>query len=281
VLSLGGENRGHEPSAVPEVRRTRLAARLRTAELWPGASVLSSGETLKAFGLSSRQVSNPRLLGLFPSAGLGKPFTWKQPPMTTTTKSPGEAQDAPLYVPTGLTPDELFEALGKLRREAQDEIERLIDLLDLTDPFFDEREKQIDDEPIDGDDDSEDTLGSVDHANQTRWASGDAGSREGDGCADDREGDELQHGGDEHDGAEPGEDSEPSLGWTEAHAQGVGQLGGWDDSRRRAIDGHGGRAGPATGNSTPTPPTRMAGTSILSACSARAGSATCRTGNAS
>jgi hypothetical protein len=32
------------------------------------------------------------------------------------------------------------------------------------------------------------------------------------GC-DDREGDELQHGGDEHDGAEPDADGEASLGW--------------------------------------------------------------------
>jgi hypothetical protein len=30
---------------------------------------------------------------------------------------------------------------------------------------------------------------------------------------DDREGDELQHGGDEHDGAEPDHEGEPSLGW--------------------------------------------------------------------
>ena len=29
----------------------------------------------------------------------------------------------------------------------------------------------------------------------------------------------MQHGGDEHDGAEPDED-EPSLGWTEAYTQG-------------------------------------------------------------
>jgi hypothetical protein len=34
-----------------------------------------------------------------------------------------------------------------------------------------------------------------------------------DGDAD-REGDELQHGGDEHDGTEPDFDGEPSLGWT-------------------------------------------------------------------
>jgi hypothetical protein len=103
----------------------------------------------------------------------------------------------------------------------------LPDLLDRTDAFYDEREHQVDDDPIDGDDDSEDSLASVDgiNGNQTRWAAGDAGDREGDGCADDREGDELQHGGEEHDGAEPGEDGEPLLGWTEASAQGQGHAG--------------------------------------------------------
>jgi hypothetical protein len=41
-----------------------------------------------------------------------------------------------------------------------------------------------------------------------------ATSAKGDGCADDREGDELQHGADEHDGCEPDVDGEPNLGWT-------------------------------------------------------------------
>ena len=117
------------------------------------------------------------------------------------------------------------QSLAELRQEAEDAVDHLIDLLNRTDPYFDEREQQIDDEPIDGDDDSEDTLGSIDVANQTRWASGDAGDREGDGCADDREGDELQHGGDEHDGAEPDVEGEPLLGWTEASAQGLGHPG--------------------------------------------------------
>ena len=34
------------------------------------------------------------------------------------------------------------------------------------------------------------------------------------GNTDDRKGDELQHGGHEHDGTEPCQDGEPSLGWT-------------------------------------------------------------------
>jgi hypothetical protein len=69
-----------------------------------------------------------------------------------------------------------------VRREAEAAIEQLLDLLDRTDQFHDEREHQIDDDPIDGDDDSEESLGSVDgNGNQTRWAAGQAGDREGDG----------------------------------------------------------------------------------------------------
>jgi len=115
-----------------------------------------------------------------------------------------------LYFPTDISPEDLLDALERIRRQAKNEINRLIDLLDRTDAFYDEREGQVDDEPIDGDADSEESLGSIDAVDQTRWASGEAGDREGDGCADDREGDELQHGGD---GAI--EDNEPSLGWTE------------------------------------------------------------------
>jgi hypothetical protein len=126
-----------------------------------------------------------------------------------TSEAPGSLADA-LYFPTDITPEELFQEIGRIRREARDAIKQMIDLLDRTDAFYDEREQQIDDGPIDGDDDSEESLGSIDVANQTRWSSGEAGDREGDGCADDREGDELEHGGESE-----REDDEPSLGWTE------------------------------------------------------------------
>lgn len=74
--------------------------------------------------------------------------------------------------------------------------------------------------PIDGEvdrSDDEPALASVaadEWSTQERWAAGNADDREGDPCCDDREGDEQQHGGDEHDGAEPDVDGEPSLGWT-------------------------------------------------------------------
>jgi hypothetical protein len=149
------------------------------------------------------------------------------PPLNTSalpddkpaSEAPEGSQDA-LYIPTDISPDELFEHLGRVRKEAEDAIEQLLDLLDRTDAFYDEREQQVDDDPIDGDDDSEDSLASVDAANQVHWATGNTGDREGDGCADDREGDELEHGGD---GAL--EDGEPSLGWTEEEA-GRGGTGG-------------------------------------------------------
>lgn len=43
---------------------------------------------------------------------------------------PGASQDASLYLPTNLTPEQLFQALGRLRSEAAAEIERLLQFLD-------------------------------------------------------------------------------------------------------------------------------------------------------
>lgn len=116
-----------------------------------------------------------------------------------------------------------LKRIAKLRRKASDEIDRLLAFLDASDPYAaTELEAAVDDVPCDGDDDSEDSLGSV-GGNQTRWSAGDAGDREGDGCADDRE-DVCEDEGAEHDGAEPDVD-EPWLGWTEAYAQGEGHAG--------------------------------------------------------
>ncbi len=153
-----------------------------------------------------------------------------------------------LYCPTPVTPEEAFQAIGRLRKEARDEIERLLSFLDQTDgdPDFepslagyslgmDDREGDpADTEPslgwtdqearwgrhatpadvdteLDASDD-EPSLGSID-GNQEGWAAGKTDDREGDGCADDREGDELVHGGEAvH------ENDEPSLGWTDEEA---------------------------------------------------------------
>ena len=50
--------------------------------------------------------------------------------MNAHTKPPAEPQGAPLYLPTDVTPEKLFQAIGRLRKEARDEIDRLIRFLD-------------------------------------------------------------------------------------------------------------------------------------------------------
>jgi hypothetical protein len=130
----------------------------------------------------------------------------------------------------GLPPEELSRTIGRLRREARDAIEQMIDLLDRTDPYFDELEPTVDEEPIDDleeepdhastemedrypdlqkptdrwtlgregpEDDLEPSLGSINPTDgpQPFWAVG---------LSDDTES--------EHNGAEPDEGSEHSLG---------------------------------------------------------------------
>jgi hypothetical protein len=64
------------------------------------------------------------------------------------TKPPESAQQGPLYIPTDVTPEELFQAIGRLRKEARDEIDRLIGFLDKTDDYISrELEESNDDEP--------------------------------------------------------------------------------------------------------------------------------------
>lgn len=153
-----------------------------------------------------------------------------------------------LYRPIGISPEDFFQALGRVRRAARNEIERLIEWLDST--IDCDEDAAVDDGPCDDDPDSEPSLGSFDRMSdqikawdnrhmgdvdcevdradhepalaapelhpmesQEQWAAGNSDDREGDGCADDREGDELQHGGEAvH------EDDEPSLGWTDEEA---------------------------------------------------------------
>ena len=91
-----------------------------------------------------------------------------------------------IYYKTPVTPEEAFQAIGRLRKEARDEIDRLIRFLDKTDDYVSrELEDSIDDNPHDEetDDNGEDnedadpaepSLGSVGdvHFNQERWAAG-------------------------------------------------------------------------------------------------------------
>ncbi|MGX1110564.1 MULTISPECIES: hypothetical protein [Bradyrhizobium] len=97
---------------------------------------------------------------------------------------PGAAAFAnALYFKTGVSPEELFVAIGRLRREARDEIDRLIRFLDDTDDHM-EREP----------DDDEPWLGWLE-GRSSAWSGGSGDDRELDGADD-----------------EDGGDTEPSLG---------------------------------------------------------------------
>lgn len=54
-----------------------------------------------------------------------------------TAKSPAKPLDAPLYLRTPVTPEEAFQTIGRLRKEARDEIDRLIRFLDDTEGHMD------------------------------------------------------------------------------------------------------------------------------------------------
>jgi hypothetical protein len=99
---------------------------------------------------------------------------------------PAATPEPALYYKTPVTPEEAFQAIGRLRREARDEIDRLIRFLDKTDDYVSrELEDSIDDNPHDEetDDNGEDnedadpaepSLGSVGdlHFNQEQWSNG-------------------------------------------------------------------------------------------------------------
>lgn len=110
-----------------------------------------------------------------------------------------------LYFKTDIPPEEVFKAIGRLRKEARDEIDRLIRFLDDTENHMErEPEDEGDDADLEDDDPGEDdglsepslgSIGDTHHFDQERWATGGTKDLE-----------------DEHDGAEPDDDGEPSLG---------------------------------------------------------------------
>ena len=68
----------------------------------------------------------------------------------TTNPPAAEKPQESLYLPTDITPEELFQAIGRLRKDACDEIDRLIQFLDKTDDYVSrELEDAVDDGPID------------------------------------------------------------------------------------------------------------------------------------
>lgn len=95
---------------------------------------------------------------------------------------------ADLYLPTGVTPEEAFQAIGRLRHEAQDEIDRLLAFLDATET----------------DADLEPSLG-FPEVDPGRLAPSDRG------VADDREEDA------DHEAADPGVEQHPLYGQRHQH----------------------------------------------------------------
>jgi hypothetical protein len=102
--------------------------------------------------------------------------------MKKQSPRPSKPQDGPLYSRTDISPEEVFQAIGRLRKEARDEIDRLIRFLDDTEGHM-EREpddegddaEMEDDDPAEDDGAHEPSLGSVGdvHFDQRRWAVGD------------------------------------------------------------------------------------------------------------
>jgi hypothetical protein len=141
---------------------------------------------------------------------------------------PWAGADAPLYVRTDIAPETVFQAIGRLRKEARDEIERLLDFLDSTENHMareddedggdlepslcgvmvDARVAGGDGRPFEDredDDDGEPSLGSTGHGEPGPISYTFGAVRAGSELVIDCE-------GDEHDGCEPSEDAEPSLG---------------------------------------------------------------------
>lgn len=120
---------------------------------------------------------------------------------TPPTNAPVPDQSLPtpggLYLPTDITPEQLFQAIGRLRKEARDEIDRLV-------RFLDDTENHMEREPEDETDDSElePSLGSFDRmADQSK-----AWQQRGEFCS----GSDTEQDDSDHEDSDPGELSEES-----------------------------------------------------------------------
>lgn len=80
--------------------------------------------------------------------------------MNTTHHGPEMAQHAQ-FLRTDVSPEEIFQAIGRLRKEARDEIDRLLRFLDKTDDFV-SREVEDDDSDLEETADLEPSLCGVD-----------------------------------------------------------------------------------------------------------------------
>lgn len=138
---------------------------------------------------------------------------------------------------------EAIETLARLRKEASAEIDRLLGFLDASDPFHEEREDAVDDNPccdneLDGPENIEDeisdpdepSLGSINDTHgsrdQTSWGYSAKQDLEADSSDDEPSlcGVTVETYGDGRDLEGDDSDQEPSLGWTID-----GATGNWDD----------------------------------------------------
>lgn len=179
------------------------------------------------------------------------------PPENGVTETPFPASPPPaeggLFVRTDISAETLFQALGRLRRQAAADIERLIAFLDETEGDTDFESAGDENEPSLGAPERSSAPNGYYHGrkgqqlrtadgSQGGWAAGNDDGREGDAGCDDREGDEQGHGGDEHDGREPDVCDEPSLGWTATEAA-TGQFGAtWGSGEDLEMEFHTGIA---------------------------------------
>ncbi|UFW47121.1 MULTISPECIES: hypothetical protein [Bradyrhizobium] len=113
--------------------------------------------------------------------------------MKTTRERPADSAGK-LYRRTGISPEQFFQALGRARKAARDEIERLIDWLDSTIDV--DEDFAVDDEPCDGDPDAEPSLGSFDRMSDQikAWANrgGDTDLEQDDADREDDDPDEAK-----------------------------------------------------------------------------------------
>src|ERR1035437_343286 len=80
--------------------------------------------------------------------GKGAPRSRAPKVQSRKRPAPSQPRNPGVYVPTDITPEELFRAIGRLRKDARDEIDRLIRFLDDTDNHM-ELDEAADDVPCD------------------------------------------------------------------------------------------------------------------------------------
>ncbi|APG11399.1 hypothetical protein BKD09_23990 [Bradyrhizobium japonicum] len=96
--------------------------------------------------------------------------------MKATLGSPAEPAGA-LYFKTDVSPEQIFQAIGRLRKEARDEIDRLIRFLDSTEDHMelepedegDGDSELEDDDPAENDLDDEPSLGALENHPTSPW----------------------------------------------------------------------------------------------------------------